>query len=428
MRRLLLLGGLIYLLFLVGLASVDGRLLSLALPMVVYLVVALLFGPGNVSMSATRTTSTDRTSQGTPVVVRLSVTNEGSRLEQVLVEDLVPGSLELTGGQSQVMASFSPGETVELEYTLEAVRGGFPFRDVRVTASETLGLFRKQTLLSAPAQLSVLPDVLRLRPLAIRPLRTRGTAGSVPARAGGSGIDFFGVREYRVGDPRRWINWRVSARHPRSLFTNEFEQERIADVGLILDARSRSDVRTDADSLFEHSIRATASLAQAFLSDGNRVGLLIYGQFLDWTFPGYGKVQRERILQSLARATTGDSRIFDTLDYLPTRYFPAQSQLVVVSPLSNSDLSMLKRLRARGYQILVVRPDPVAFELEGLEPEPSVELAARIVRVERLLLLRKLQQAGIQVVDWQVDRPFDHVIHSSLGRVPHWFRAVGVET
>jgi uncharacterized protein (DUF58 family) len=230
-----------------------------------------------------------------------------------------------------------------------------------------------------------------------------------------------------VGDPRRWINWRVSARHPRTLFSNEFEQERIADVGLILDARSRSDVRNGTDSLFEHSIRATASLAQAFLGDGNRVGLLIYGQFLDWTFPGYGKVQRERILQSLARATTGDSRIFDTLDYLPTRYFPAQSQLVVVSPLSNSDLSMLRRLRARGYQILVVRPDPVAFELEGLEPEPSVEMAARIVRVERLLLLRKLQQAGIQVVDWQVDKPFDHVIHSSLGRVPHWFRAVGIE-
>ncbi len=428
MQRLLLLGGLVYLLFLVGLVSLDGRLLSLALPLVIYLVVAVLFGPGIVCLSATRTISADRTSQGTPVVVRLSIRNEGPSLEHVLVEDLVPGPLELASGQSEVMTALSPGETVELEYTLEAKRGGFPFRDVRITVSETLGLFRKQALLSAPAHLSVLPDVLRLRPLAIRPLRTRGTAGPVPARAGGSGIDFFGVREYQVGDPRRWINWRVSARHPRTLFTNEFEQERIADVGLILDARSRSDVRTETDSLFEHSIRATASLAQAFLSDGNRVGLLIYGQFLDWTFPGYGKVQRERILQALARATTGDSRIFDTLDYLPTRYFPAQSQLVVVSPLSNSDLSMLTRLRARGYQILVIRPDPVAFELEGLEPDTSVELAARIVRVERMLLLRKLQQAGIQVVDWQVDRPFDHVIHASLGRVPHWFRAVGVET
>jgi len=29
-------------------------------------------------------------------------------------------------------------------------------------------------------------------------------------------------------------------------------------------------------------------------------------------------------------------------------------------------------------------------------------------------------------VDWQVDRPFDQTIHASLGRVPHWFRAVGL--
>jgi hypothetical protein len=41
-------------------------------------------------------------------------------------------------------------------------------------------------------------------------------------------------------------------------------------------------------------------------------------------------------------------------------------------------------------------------------------------------MLRELRQAGIQVVDWQVDRPLDRAIHASLGRVPQWLRAVGV--
>ena len=58
--------------------------------------------------------------------------------------------------------------------------------------------------------------------------------------------------------------------------------------------------------------------------------------------------------------------------------------------------------------------------------QSGVDLAARIVRLERTLLLRKLQGAGIQVVDWRVDQPFAHVLHASLGRMPHWFRAVGV--
>jgi hypothetical protein len=42
------------------------------------------------------------------------------------------------------------------------------------------------------------------------------------------------------------------------------------------------------------------------------------------------------------------------------------------------------------------------------------------------LLLQQLHQAGVRVVDWAVDQPFDQVVHASLGRMPHWLRAVGV--
>jgi uncharacterized protein (DUF58 family) len=426
-RRHLLLGGLIYGLLLLGLLNRDGRLLVLALPLAIYWGAALLYGPEEPRFEVTRALSEDRVRENESVIIDLQITNLGSRLERVLVEDQVPRGLEVIDGSVSALAALSPGGRLQLRYTVRARRGGFEFGEVQVTASDQLGLFRRQAAFQAPGRLWVLPETYRLRRVAIRPLRTRDTAGPVPARLGGSGIDFFGVREYQVGDPRRWINWRVSARHPRDLFTNEFEQERIADVGLILDARRRTNIRSRQDSLFEHAIRATASLAERFLSDGNRVGLLIYGRSLDWTFPGYGKIQRERVLRALARAQTGSSQVFDRLDYLPTRYFPAQSQLVLVSPLSLDDLPMLIRIRARGYQLLVVRPDPVGMELKLLGQQPGVDLAGRIVRVERELQRRKLQQAGIHVVDWPVDQPFDRVVHASLGRVRHWFRFVGWE-
>jgi uncharacterized protein (DUF58 family) len=427
MSRLLLLIALAYLLLVVGLATVTGELLALSIPLIVYLAAAILYAPTQLQLEASRTMSADRLAHGTPVAVRLSVINHGSRLERVLIRDVIPRPQKLVEGRSAVLTTLPPGGTVALRYIVKARRGSYDLGAFQVTASDHLGLFRRHTVLEAPAHLFVLPDVVRLGRLAIRPLRTRGYAGPVPARVGGSGVDFYGVREYQTGDPRRWINWRVSARHLHSLFSNEFEQERIADVGLILDARSRSDIQVSEDSLFEHAVQATASLAERFLADGNRVGLLIYGRLLDWTFPGYGKVQRERILRALARAETGESQIFDSLDYLPTRYFPAQSQIVLVSPLCADDLPMLIRLRARGYQVLAIRPDPVSFEARALEAKPSVEMAVRIARVERALLLRRLQQVGIQVVDWSVDEPFDRAIHASLGRVPQWFRAVGVE-
>jgi uncharacterized protein (DUF58 family) len=174
--------------------------------------------------------------------------------------------------------------------------------------------------------------------------------------------------------------------------------------------------------LFEHSVVAAGTLAEAFLAQGNRVGLLIYSQYLQWTLPGYGKLQRERILHALSGAATGVSQIFDGLQYLPTRVFPAESQIVLVSPLVEDDYSTLIQLRARGYQILLVVPDPVSFEQAHLSgtarryAAPDIELAARVVRMERDLMLGRLQRAGLQVVHWNVAQPFDQAMRSASVR------------
>jgi uncharacterized protein (DUF58 family) len=272
--------------------------------------------------------------------------------------------------------------------------------------------------LPAAAQLLVLPEVWRLRPIAIWPRQTRGFAGPIPARQAGTGVDFLGVREYQMGDPQHRINWRVTTRHAQTLFTNQFEQERITDVGLILDTRRHSDLRSNGEALFEHAVCATASLAEAFLKDGHRVGLLLYGYGMERTFPGYGRVQRQRILNALTRARTGMNYALENLDRLPTRLFPAQSQLVIVSSLGQEDVSTLTSLRARGYEIAVICPDAVSFEVRGRDSLSCSGLAPRLARIERSLWLRSLQRVGIQVVDWQVDQPLDQAIHTALRRRP----------
>jgi len=418
-------GILLYTLVFLGLANREGRLLALAIPLVVYLGASLLYGPEKPQLKVTRSFSSESAALGRPVVGGLKVVNEGPDLEQVFIEDLIPSSIEVVEGESSVLAALPSGTTIELEYTLLGKRGSHEFQNVRATACDHLGLFQHQVTYPTSERLVIMPDILKLRHLAIRPLRTRAYAGPVPARQGGSGVSFFGVRTYEPGDPLRWINWRMSARHPSDYYVNEFEPERIADVGLILDIRQRNDVRVRGKPLLEYSVSAMSSLASAFLDDGNRVGMLIYGRYLNWTFPGYGKIQRKRILETLTRVKPGNSLVFDQLDLLPTRYFPAKSQIVLVSPLSPDDTSMLIRLRAQGYQVLVISPDPVSYEAGALGDRKDAELAARIARLERELQLRYLRRAGVQVVDWQVDQPFDRVIHATLARTPQWHRAIG---
>jgi uncharacterized protein (DUF58 family) len=241
---------------------------------------------------------------------------------------------------------------------------------------------------------------------------------------GGPGTEFFGIREYQAGDPPRWLNWHATARHPSTLFSNEFEQERVTDIGIVLDSRERANVCVAGSSIFEYAALAAAAMADAFLAQGNRVGLLVYGQFLHWTLPGYGKVQRERILRVLAQVQPGTSEAFADLANMPTRLFPVHSQLVIVSPLLADDLDILLKLRARGYNVLVVSPDPVAFEVALLRQRPDIGLAARIVRMERTLLLQRARRAGIQMVDWDVSMPFEQVMASRLSRPATWLRAV----
>ena len=138
------------------------------------------------------------------------------------------------------------------------------------------------------------------------------------------------------------------------------------------------------------------------------------------------KIQRERILHALANAKTGESQVFSDLEHLPTRLFPPESQIIFVSPLIDDDLMPLVQLRAQGYEVLVVSPNPVKFEFSYLpEPNPNVDLAGRVIHMERVILLQKMQRAGIHVLDWDVREPFDLLVKRRLGHSPVWLRAIG---
>jgi uncharacterized protein (DUF58 family) len=424
-RRVFLLIILAYGLVLAGLATLHGEVLALALPVVCYLLIGLWQAPEEIRLDIQRTLSSERATPEAEVQVKLIVHNLGSGLEEVILEDSLPRGLQVWEGSNRHLLQLPSGQSFSWTYGVSGARGYYGFTSVAVEASDLFGLVHRKCSLPAGGQLFILPPAMRMRRVAIRPRHTNVYSGTIPARTGGPGVEFFGVREYERGDPLHWINWNASAHHPEELYSNEFEQERVADVGIVLDSRLGTNIFREGHSIFEHSVQAAAALADTFLAQGNRVGLLLYGHALNWTLPGYGKIQRERILQSLAQAAPGESLVFADLAHIPTQFFPAHSQIVLVSSLSPGDTDVLLQLRARGYQVMVVSPNPVTFELAYLPNRPEVDLAGRIVRLERGMLLRKLRHAGIQVLDWDVAQPFDQVAPAAFGRPLAWLRAIG---
>lgn len=404
----------------------QGDIIALALPLVSYLLIGYLQAPDKVRMEATRQLSIERALPGQEVEVTVTITNQGPALEEVLLQDRVPAGLIVRSKTSRHLVRLASGESYAFSYTVSGPRGGYVFDGLLIQANDPLAVRSSKAQVEAKGRLFVLPPVTRLRQIAIRPRRTRVYAGTIPSRAGGPGTEFFGVREYRPGDPPHSINWRASARFTETLYANEYQQERVADVGIIVDGRLKTNEFAGGHSLFDHSVLAAASIADALLNQGNRVGLLLYSTYLGWTVPGYGKIQRERILHALANARTGDSQVFSDLEHIPTRLFPPESQIVFVSPLIEEDLKPLIQLRAQGYDVLVISPNPVKYELSYLgRSNENVDLAGRVLHMERVLLLQRLQRASIQILDWDVQEPFDALVKRRLGRAPAWLRAIG---
>lgn len=428
-RRLMLLALVGYVVLLVGLGTTSGALLLLLVPLVIMMGMGILYAPTGLEVHITRETAVERISEGREIAVTVRLTNRGRPLEEAAIELRPDPALEVVEGDLTMITALDAGQTVEMTYTVRGTRGTYSFAPARVMAYDRF-MMRTLTEEIEPeglGSLDVLPDVTRLSDITLRPLQTRIYAGNIPARIGGSGVDFFTVRPYQPADQLRHINWMAMARHQEALFTNEFEQERIADVNIILDTRQRTNSVLPGHSIFEYGVSAAAALAEVFIKGGNRVSLLLYGHILEWTPPGYGKIQREKILRSLSRATTGYSQVFDTFTYLPTRFFPNKSQIVLVSTLLDDSPEYIIKLRGQAYEVLIVSPNPIPFEAKIIRDEPGVKLAERVATLERRILLRKLRQAGVRIVDWDVTRdPLAGAVATSLARQPARTTVTGV--
>lgn len=399
--------------FLAALILRSGAVMILAVPLLVYLAAGLMAVPEIISFNAVRVLDQNLVNPGSPVKATVALSNRGSRIDEVEIHLPLNVGLDRIDGPSVVLARLEPEQVVQIDFTFTGTRGIYQLPDIEISARDVFGLFSQSISLPQSNRVTIPPSPNQLRRLPIRPLETRGFAGPIPSRSGGSGTDFFDVREYQLGDPLRRVNWRITARQNRGLYTNDYELERTANVGLILDARQSSNIEIDGDRIFEYSIDAVASLASIFLKDGNRVGLLTYGYGMEWVFPGYGKVQQDRILRALAKAETGRNFSLESLENLPVRLFPAKSQIVIISPLSQTDAETLVRLRARGYEVLMICPDPILFELKKSKHLHADDPAVRLARIERRLVIQQLKGAGIQLLNWDIDLPLEEILRSA---------------
>lgn len=418
-NKSLLLILIIFGLILAGLFLKDGKLFVLTIPFVIFLVAGILQAPSEIKLIARRSIENPRVIAQEITESFIEIKNQGNTLANLYLNDHLFPSMTIQGGERDQRLSMAPGEITNINYKFSAERGIYTWKSISARASDPFGLFELKHEIPAGGEIRVTPAQMLIRPVTPKPRYTIHAAGPIPARLAGSGIDFWGIREYRPGDSLRRLNWRLAARKSRKLFTNEYERQEIADFGLILDARKFSHSNNLEEELFEYSVSAAAALSENYLKAGNRVSLLIFGDSIVSLYPGYGKHQLNKVQSTLARAKLGSNFPFSYLEYLPTRLFPSRSMIVIFSTVHTRDLNIYAKLVSFGYEVLLISPDPVEHTARNL-PETEINtLAARAARIERVVQLKKLLKMGVKVIDWQVNQPLETIIRKTTVKMGH---------
>jgi len=170
-------------------------------------------------------------------------------------------------------------------------RGEYRLHGMVVSTSFPFSFFRKSAVAPSPATVIVHPAVHQLREVRI-PAGADGEEESLPRP--GRGYEFFGVRDFRVGDNPRHISHRLSAARGQ-VIVREFEQtgNRMVFLALV-----NVDPGTpDGSSRVELAIEKAASAAVHLIGEGRVVGLASCSGVVT---AGTGPAQTDRILDHLA--------------------------------------------------------------------------------------------------------------------------------
>jgi len=215
-----------------------------------------------------------RTRLGEPVAAGLRVRNGGSRRIHGLLRDAWQPTAGAPLGRIRIDLPAGEQETYTVPL-LPRRRGELRSEFVVVRSSGPLGLAGRQTVITAPGALRVLPPFTARRHLPSRLARLRELDGSTSVQMRGAGTEFDSLREYVRGDDVRSIDWRATARAGTTMLrTWRPERDRhivvVVDTGRTAAARVGDGVRLDA------AFEATLLLAALAQRAGDHVHVVLF--------------------------------------------------------------------------------------------------------------------------------------------------------
>ena len=318
---------------------------------VLLLGLSFVIAPRNLKLEGDRSGLFPRVTAGDRLDVRVALRAKRS-VSTFLLEERVP---ERLGSTVKVPVTRLPkGRSVEHQYTLRAARRGvYQVGPLVAVASDPLGLSERETVVAESFELLVHP---RIELVSDRPLTRSFEDPPIRppvSRPWPSGMEFYGMREYRPGDDVRKIVWKATARTGRVMI-QEAEQGITDHITIILDT-DRTHHSNDGDGLsesFEIGVRAAASLAVRHLREGYEVRIEANAKAL--TQHLRGTTNQTLLLDQFARVELDREPLPSVITRMLASGQRDAHNVLVTPHLSPQTVGQLKLLLQTGVSVMVV--------------------------------------------------------------------------
>ena len=345
------------------------------------------------SVDVVRSELPTRVRQGRVVPVTLTLT-ANRRLTTVLLEEDLDSHL---GSPVRLPIDvLAAGRELSTGYEFTPrLRGRYRVGPMVIVWTDPFGICRRRAVIAKPAEIIVHPRVDQVQDRVLSrewedpPIRPPVT------KPWPTGYEFYGLRDYVIGDDPRRIVWRATARSldletgEGRYLVRESEQGITDRVTLVLDTAKDHHSKGDPSDTFERAVQVIASVADRHLKDG--FGVTIHTNTKKLLRSLRGQRDAVMMLDELAVLKSDKQPSAGAIERL--LFDRGLAHLVVVTPhLDSATAKRIKVLVDRGVSVLLVMivwegADPVSLHRAGhlgcnvVEVGPTSSLASVFANV-----------------------------------------------
>lgn len=177
----------------------------------------------------------------------------------------------------------------ELVYhILPKKRGNGVFAGTDVYLQSALNLWKRKQHVIHASEVRVYPNFAEIAKYTLMATHNRLSQFGVRKRQRrGEGQDFHQLREYRLGDSSKQINWKATARM-RKLISQEYQDERDQRIVFLLDCGRRMRHEVEGLRHLDQALNAMLLLSYVGIRQGDAVGFLSFAGNDQWVAPQKG--------------------------------------------------------------------------------------------------------------------------------------------